>query len=89
MPETPFNKVAGHLRPATLSKTSLSHRCFPINFFEISKNAFFYRTPLAAASEGIYVKESLHFLHHPLSFKTKDVYFLKLLGEISKASTVK
>ena len=33
-----FNKVAG-LRPATLLKKSLWHRCFPVNF------AKFLRTP--------------------------------------------
>ena len=32
--------VAG-LRPATLLKKRLWHRCFPVNFFEISKNTFF------------------------------------------------
>ena len=32
-----FNKVAG-LRPATLLKKRLWHRCFPVNFYEISKN---------------------------------------------------
>ena len=40
-----FNKVAG-LRPATLLKKSLWHRCFPVNF------AKFLRTPPVAASEG-------------------------------------
>ena len=33
-----FNKVAG-LRPATVSKKGLWHRCFPVNF------AKFLRTP--------------------------------------------
>ena len=28
-------------RPATLLKMRLWHRCFPVNFFEISKNIFF------------------------------------------------
>ena len=28
-------------RPATLLKMRLWHRCFPVNFFEISKNTFF------------------------------------------------
>ena len=35
-----FNKNAG-LRPATLLKKRLQHRCFPVNFAEISKNTFF------------------------------------------------
>ena len=44
-----FNKVVG-LRPATLLKNRLWHRCFPVNFCEISKNTFCYRTPPVAAS---------------------------------------
>ena len=46
-----FNKVAGP--PAALLKKRLWHRCFPVNFFEISKNTLHYRTHLVAAS-GIY-----------------------------------
>ena len=38
-------------RPATLLKKRLWHRCFPVNFCEISKNTFFHRIPLVAASE--------------------------------------
>ena len=41
MPESLFNKVAD-LRPATLLKKRLWHRCFPVNF------ANFLRTPLFA-----------------------------------------
>ena len=37
-----FNKVAG-LRPATLLKKRLWHRCFPLNFGKFSR-APFYRT---------------------------------------------
>ena len=54
--ESPFsNKVAGQsagLRPATLLKKRFWHRCFPVNSAKnkISKNTFFYRTPLVAAS---------------------------------------
>ena len=44
-----FNKV-GRLRPTTLLKKSLWHRCFSCEFCEISKNTFFYRTPRVAAS---------------------------------------
>ena len=40
-----FNK-ATDLRPATLFKKKLWRRCFPMNFFEISINNFFCRTPL-------------------------------------------
>ena len=34
-----FNKVAG-LRPATLSKKRLWHRCFPVNFAEFLRTPF-------------------------------------------------
>ena len=44
-----FNKVAG-LRPATVLKKRLCHRCFPVNFEKISRNTFSYRTPPVAAS---------------------------------------
>ena len=44
-----FDKVAG-LRSATLLKKRLWHRFFSCDFCEISKNTFFYRTPLVAAS---------------------------------------
>ena len=37
-------------QPAALLKKKLWHRCFPVSFCEISKNNFFYRTPLVAAS---------------------------------------
>ena len=35
-----FNKVAG-LRPATLFKKILWHRCFPVNFVKFLKTPFF------------------------------------------------
>ena len=35
-----FNKVAG-LRPATLLKMRLWHRCFPVNFAKFSRTPFF------------------------------------------------
>ena len=35
-----FNKVAG-LRPATLLKKSLWHRCFPVNFVKFLRTTFF------------------------------------------------
>ena len=43
-----FNKVVGLL--ATSFKKILWRRCFLVNFCEISKNTFFYRTPMVAAS---------------------------------------
>ena len=39
-----YNKVVG-LRPATLLKKRLWHRCFPVNFVKIQR-ASFNRTPL-------------------------------------------
>ena len=39
------------LRPATLLKKRLLHRCFPVNFVKFLITPFFYRTPLVAASE--------------------------------------
>ena len=44
-PVPEFNKVAG-LRPVTLLKKRLWHRCFPVNFSK------FLRTPSVAASEN-------------------------------------
>ena len=38
-----FKKVAG-LRPATLLKESLWHRCFPLNFAKILRTAFLQNT---------------------------------------------
>ena len=49
-----FDKVTG-LRPANLLKRRLWHRFFSYEFCEISKNIFFHRTPLVAAS--IYFKK--------------------------------
>ena len=47
-----FNKVAG-LRPATLLKKSLWHRCFPVNF------AKFLRTPFLQNTSGRLLLEGL------------------------------
>ena len=43
-----FNKVA-ELRPATLVKKRLPHRCFPVNFAKFLRTSYFYRT-LAVAT---------------------------------------
>ena len=39
-----FNKVAG-LRPATLLKKRLWHRCFPVNFAKFLRTPFLQNTP--------------------------------------------
>ena len=38
-------------QPSTLFKKRLCHKCFPVNFFEISNKTFSNRTPPVAASE--------------------------------------
>ena len=48
-----LNKVAG-LRPATLLKLRLTLvQMFSCEFCEVSKNTYFYRMPLVAASENL------------------------------------
>ena len=63
---------------ATLLKKRLWHRCFQVNFFEISKNTFFHRTPLVAASILSYKSflESVVFSTFELSKKFDDDYSL-------------
>ena len=43
VPETLFDKVAG-LRPATLLKKCLLHRCFPVNFDKSLRIPFLQNT---------------------------------------------
>ena len=78
-----FNKVAG-LRPATLLKKRLWHRCFPkkgtlaqvfsCEFCKISKNTFFYGTPLVAASvsRSIDRLSRTNFLTYPKETRKKN-----------------
>ena len=47
-----FNKVAG-LRPATLLKECLWHRCFPVNFAKFLRTPFFTENLLTTASETL------------------------------------
>ena len=49
MRESHFNLVAG-LRLATLFKKRALVQVFAFEFYKISKNTFFYRSPLVAAS---------------------------------------
>ena len=48
-----FNKVAG-LRPVTLLKKSLWHRCFPVDFVKFLRTSF-----LQNASGGLQTKPSV------------------------------
>ena len=43
MPSLFFNKVAG-LRPTTVVKKRLRHRCFPVKFVKFLKTPFFQAT---------------------------------------------
>ena len=58
-----FNKVAG-LRPASLFKKRLRHRCFPVNFAKFLR-APFYRTMF----EESWIKENPDKCHQPLQGK--------------------
>ena len=49
-----FNKIAG-LRPATLSKKKLWHRCFPVNFVEFLRTPFFTEHLRMTASVVSYI----------------------------------
>ena len=42
-----FHEVAG-LRPASLSKKSLWHRCFPVNFVKFLRTHFYRKPPMVA-----------------------------------------
>ena len=53
-----FNKVAG-LRPATLLKKRLWHRCFPVNFAKSLRTPF-YRTPLYECFSVILLNDSYY-----------------------------
>ena len=48
MPESLLNKVAG-LKPGTLLKKRLCHRCFPVNLAKLLKHLFFRPPPVAAS----------------------------------------
>ena len=77
-----FNKVAGP-RPATLLKKETLAQVLSYGFYEISKNTFFYRTPLVAASKFILD------LHQCNNFHISDIHIAKyqILG-ISRLSII-
>ena len=63
-----FNKVAC-VRPATLIKKRLWHKCFPVNFAKTSKNTFSYRTPAVAPSENVL---NLFLIFYPFQTRFPD-----------------
>ena len=65
-----FNKVAD-IRPATLLKKRLWHRCFPVNFAKFLKH-FFYRT----LPVGAYMHSSI--MYTVLSFSIFTVHIKNL-----------
>ena len=67
-----FNKIAG-LRPATLLKKRLWHRCFPVNF------AKFRRTPIFTEQlRWLLLLLSYSNLLEETSIIIKNVYFIQL-----------
>ena len=78
-----LNKIAG-LRPATLFKNRLWHRCFFCDFCEVSNNTFSYRTPLVAVSICVHPSRSNDntkkwWFGHNLNFLHKKMIRHKLL----------
>ena len=71
-----LNKIAG-LRPATLLKKRLWHRCFPVNFLKFLKNTFSYRTPPVAASD--YSLNVEHWTKPQLLSHVNKILFYKLI----------
>ena len=75
-----LNKVAG-LKPATLLKKRLWHRCFYMNFATFLRTPFFYRTPVAASACMLLLlsKSFSEYFHHVLSLcKNKFTILHKL-----------
>ena len=63
-----FDKFAD-LRPATLLKERLQHRCFPVNFVKFLRAPFFYRTSPVAASGTLHTIKSM--VYEKLQVKTR------------------
>ena len=57
-----FNKVADLIRPVTLLKMGLWHRCFPVDFAKFLRTPFFYRTPPVAVSEVYFSSDQRNIL---------------------------
>ena len=74
-----FDKVVG-LRPATLLKKRLSHRCFPVYFVKFVKTPFFHRIHPVSASKMIEVNMLSLSSHCPADIKGAPVlYFMYYL----------
>ena len=71
-----FIKVAS-LRPVTLLKMRLWHRCFPVDFAKFLKNTFCYRTPLVAASGILYRQLTTDFLSLDRNQNVSNLHFLQ------------
>ena len=56
-----FNKVAD-LRPATLLKKRLWHRCFPVNFVKFLRTPFFIEHLWRLLSQFIYLRSRVKFI---------------------------
>ena len=71
-----FDKVVG-LRPATLLKKRLSHRCFPVYFVKFVRTPFFHRIHPVSASKMIEVNMLSLSSHCPADIKGAPVlYFM-------------
>ena len=82
MPDLFFNKVAG-LRPATLLKKRLWHRCFPVNF------AKFLRTPILQNTSGGYLYRSPSQASDEfVDFCTDLNFFLLNINDLNPACSV-
>ena len=74
------NKAAG-LKPATLLKKRLWHRCFYVNFATFLRTPFFYRTPVAASTCTLLLlsKSFSEYIHHVLSLCKNKFTILHIL----------
>ena len=92
--ESLFNKVAG-LRPASLSKKRLWHRCFPVNFLKFLRThflkehlwcVFVFDHFLGSALKGLKVKNT-YFEKHMQTAASVDI-FPKAGNTITRAISI-
>ena len=70
------------VRPATLLKKRLWHRCFAVKFCKISKKTFSYRTPLLAASvsfPSIWDRTKISYFFTNFHIKISDFFLMRFL----------